>query len=50
MTQPTSPTALHDCDVQALLRAVLDGRCVLGGQTEPFVWLIGRMVDQGARC
>lgn len=43
-------TALHDCDVQALLHAVLDGRCVLGGQAEPFVWLIGRMVEQEARC
>jgi hypothetical protein len=28
-----------------VLDAVLRGSCVLRGQVEPFVWLIGRMVD-----
>jgi amino acid adenylation domain-containing protein len=37
--------ALLACDVQHLLRAVLNGRCLLGGQVEPFVWLIARLVE-----
>ena len=41
-------TALCDSDVQALLRAIGDGTCVLSGHVEPFVWLIGRMVDEQA--
>jgi amino acid adenylation domain-containing protein len=35
--------ALHARDVQALLDGVLAGSCMLQGQTEPFVWFIGRM-------
>lgn len=38
--------ALQACDVQPLLRAVLNGRCLLSGQVEPFVWLIARLVEQ----
>ncbi len=39
--------ALCGWDVQALLQSICDGACVLDGQTEPFIWLIGRLVDWG---
>jgi hypothetical protein len=32
-------------DVQGLLDGIVKGACVLTGQVEPFVWLIGRMAD-----
>lgn len=35
--------ALCRSDVQGLLDNVIQGTCVLNGQTEPFIWLIGRM-------
>lgn len=38
-------SALCSGDVQALLDSVIRGRCVLGGQTEPFIWLVGRLAD-----
>lgn len=38
--------ALQASDVQALLHAVCGGHCTLDGQAEPFVWLIGRMVER----
>jgi hypothetical protein len=38
--------ALQASDVQHLLREVLNGRCLLSGQVEPFVWLIARLVEQ----
>ena len=38
--------ALCASDVQALLRCICEGTCVLHGQVEPFIWLIGRMVDR----
>ena len=38
--------ALQASDVQALLHAVCSGHCTLDGQAEPFVWLIGRMVQR----
>lgn len=38
--------ALQASDVQALLHAVCSGHCALDGQAEPFVWLIGRMVER----
>ncbi len=38
-------SALHSRDVQALLDSVLQGNCVLGGQTEPFLWLVGRLAE-----
>ncbi|NZA26475.1 amino acid adenylation domain-containing protein [Luteimonas sp. SJ-92] len=42
-------SALCASDVQGLLDSAIRGGCVLGGQVEPFVWLIGRMADrQGA--
>jgi amino acid adenylation domain-containing protein len=41
----TPLAALCSSDVQGLLDGVLTGSCVLKGQVEPFIWLIGRMVD-----
>ncbi len=38
--------ALQSSDVQALLHAVCSGHCTLDGQAEPFVWLVGRMVER----
>jgi amino acid adenylation domain-containing protein len=38
-------SSLCASDVQGLLRSVCDGTCVLQGQIEPFVWLVGRMAD-----
>lgn len=38
-------SALNQSDVQALLRCIAAGTCVLQGQVEPFIWLIGRLVD-----
>lgn len=37
--------ALCRWDVQALLQHICDGGCLLNGQIEPFIWLIGRLVD-----
>jgi hypothetical protein len=31
--------------VQGLLDSIIKGACVLNGQVEPFIWLIGRMAD-----
>ncbi|MCF7220739.1 amino acid adenylation domain-containing protein [Marilutibacter chinensis] len=39
-------SALCVSDVQSLLDSVIGGGCVLGGQVEPFVWLIGRMAER----
>ena len=39
-------SALCSSDVQALLHSICKGTCVLNGQVEAFIWLIGRMVDQ----
>jgi 8-amino-7-oxononanoate synthase len=39
-------TALQSSDVQGLLQSICQGTCVLKGQVEPFIWLIGRLVDQ----
>ncbi|MBL8263562.1 MAG: amino acid adenylation domain-containing protein [Xanthomonadaceae bacterium] len=42
--------ALQAADVQTLLHAVCTGHCTLDGQAEPFVWLIGRMVQRREGC
>ena len=42
--------ALQAADVQTLLHAVCAGHCTLDGQAEPFVWLIGRMVQRREGC
>lgn len=37
--------ALCSRDVESLLESVIKGTCVLGGHTQPFVWIIGRLSD-----
>lgn len=37
-------------DVQGLLRGVVNGTCVLAGQVEPFIWLVGRMASWERRA
>jgi len=39
-------STLCSSDVQGLLDSVIRGACVLNGQVEPFLWLIGRMADR----
>ena len=45
LTDDRSISALCLSDVQALLDSVIKGACVLNGQAEPFIWLIGRLAD-----
>ncbi|MCF6434245.1 amino acid adenylation domain-containing protein [Pseudoalteromonas sp. MMG022] len=35
--------AFTERDVQALLRCICDGECELGGQSEAFIWFMGRL-------
>lgn len=44
-TDDRTVSALCASDVQGLLDSCLQGSCVLSGEAEPFVWLIGRMAD-----
>ena len=37
--------ALRSHDVPGLLDSIIGGTCVLKGQTEPFMWFIGRMAE-----
>ena len=46
LESPRAVEGLRTADVQELLAAMLDGRCRLSGQVEPFVWLIGRLAEQ----
>jgi len=45
LTDTWAISALCSRDVQGLLDNVINGACVLNGQAEPFIWLIGRMAD-----
>lgn len=45
LTDKEAISALESSDVQGLLDSICKGTCELNGQIEPFVWLIGRMVD-----
>jgi amino acid adenylation domain-containing protein len=45
LTDNQAIAALCSSDVQELLANIIKGTCVLSGQAEPFVWLIGRMAD-----
>lgn len=45
LTDTRAISALCSCDVQGLLDNVISGACVLNGQAEPFIWLIGRLSD-----
>ncbi len=46
LTDKGAVSALCSSDVQGLLHSICKGTCVLNGQVEPFIWFIGRMVDQ----
>ncbi|GAA4274584.1 amino acid adenylation domain-containing protein [Aquimarina gracilis] len=45
-TEGTAFAALQSSDIQGLLHNICKGTCVLKGQVEPFIWFIGRIVDQ----
>jgi hypothetical protein len=45
LTDDHAISALRSHDVQALLDSVIQGNCVLAGQTEPFIWFVGRLAD-----
>lgn len=42
-TDDRAVSSLCSSDVQGLLHSICTGACVLNGQVEPFIWLIGRM-------
>ena len=44
-TDDRAVSSLCSSDVQGLLHSICQGACVLNGQVEPFIWLIGRMAD-----
>lgn len=46
LSERAAVSALQSSDVQGLLNSICKGTCVLKGQVEPFIWLIGRIVDQ----
>ncbi len=46
LTERTPILALRSSDVQGLLHSICKGTCILQGQIEPFIWFIGRIVDQ----
>ncbi|MCG8459855.1 MAG: aminotransferase class I/II-fold pyridoxal phosphate-dependent enzyme, partial [Holophagales bacterium] len=46
LTSHPAVSALCSSDMQGLLDSILEGTCVLKGQVEPFIWLMGRMVDR----
>jgi len=45
LTDDRAVSSLCSSDMQGLLESILRGACVLRGQVEPFLWLIGRMAD-----
>jgi 7-keto-8-aminopelargonate synthetase-like enzyme/acyl carrier protein len=45
LTDSRTVSVLCLSDVQGLLHSICKGACVLSGQVEPFIWLIGRMAD-----
>ncbi|WP_208543140.1 amino acid adenylation domain-containing protein [Marilutibacter alkalisoli] len=45
LTDGRAISALCLSDVQGLLDSIIKGSCVLNGQAEAFIWLIGRMAD-----
>ena len=46
LIEQAAVSALQSSDVQGLLHSICKGTCVLKGQVEPFVWLVGRIIDQ----
>lgn len=49
LTDMSTVSALQASDVQGLLHSICNGTCLLKGQVEVFIWLIGRIVDQRQR-
>lgn len=45
LTDNRAVSTLCSSDVQGLLDSICQGACVLSGQVEPFMWLIGRMAE-----
>jgi 7-keto-8-aminopelargonate synthetase-like enzyme/acyl carrier protein len=45
LTDDQTIAALCSSDVQKLLDNIIMGTCVVSGQAEPFIWLVGRMAD-----
>ena len=45
LTDNRAVSTLCSSDVQGLLDSIINGACVLNGQVEPFIWLIGRMAE-----
>ena len=50
LTDDRAVSTLYSSDVQGLLDSVIKGACVLNGQVEPFIWLIGRMAEWQRDC
>ena len=46
LTDKAAVDALQVANVQGLLQSICKGTCVLNGQVEPFIWLVGRLVEQ----
>ncbi len=46
LTDNRAVSTLCSSDVQGLLESIIKGACVLNGQVEPFIWLIGRMAER----
>ncbi len=46
LTDDRAISSMCSHDVQALLDSVIQGNCVLGGQTEAFIWFVGRLSER----
>ncbi|MEM1205418.1 MAG: aminotransferase class I/II-fold pyridoxal phosphate-dependent enzyme, partial [Acidobacteriota bacterium] len=46
LTGDRAASTLCAGDVQGFLDTVLEGDCELSGQVEPFIWLVGRMIER----
>ncbi|MES2669756.1 MAG: aminotransferase class I/II-fold pyridoxal phosphate-dependent enzyme [Pseudomonadota bacterium] len=46
LTDDRAISSVCSHDVQALLDSVIQGNCVLGGQTEAFIWFVGRLSER----
>lgn len=45
LTDRRAVSALCSSDVRGLLDSTIRGECVLSGQVEPFIWLVGRLAE-----
>ena len=46
LKENTAISAILTSDIQLLLNCISKGTCVLNGQIEPFIWFVGRIIDQ----